>query len=91
MLPVSTYGGMPAALRWIFWVYFATHIPITILIDAQVRTVRSCSRRRVREFIQSLHTMCTTTTKQRKQVAFPDIHPPALKELLAVRGHTRWK
>ena len=37
MFPASTYGGMPSALRWIFWVYFATHIPITILIDAQVR------------------------------------------------------
>lgn len=38
MLPARTYGGMPAALRWLFWVYFATHIPITILIDAQVRS-----------------------------------------------------
>ena len=41
--PASTHGGMPSALRWLFWVYFATHIPITLLIDAQA----SEKRRRV--------------------------------------------
>lgn len=37
LAPASTVGGMPGAFRWLFWVYFATHIPITILIDAQVK------------------------------------------------------
>jgi hypothetical protein len=36
LAPTSTHGGMPGALRWLFWGYFATHIPITLLIDAQV-------------------------------------------------------
>jgi len=28
-------GGMSPLLRWVFFWYFATHIPITLLIDAQ--------------------------------------------------------
>ena len=28
-------GGMSPLLRWVFSLYFATHIPITLLIDAQ--------------------------------------------------------
>jgi hypothetical protein len=29
-------GGMPEALRYLFIIYFVTHIPITMLIDGQV-------------------------------------------------------
>lgn len=31
-------GGMPEALRYLFIIYFVTHIPITMLIDGQVWT-----------------------------------------------------
>lgn len=62
MLPVSTYGGMPATLRWIFWVYFFTHIPITILIDAQVRRFRTVFlRRRVSVNPSNPTTRCVRT------------------------------
>lgn len=47
LAPASTLGGMPAALRWLFWGYFATHIPITLLIDAQVRMGMACISRTV--------------------------------------------
>jgi|SRR6056297_3498706 len=31
----DNYGGMPAFIRWLFFWYFVTHIPITLFIDAQ--------------------------------------------------------
>jgi len=31
----SSAGGMAPLLRWVFFIYFASHIPITLLIDAQ--------------------------------------------------------